>query len=546
MTPWKTSEIARRLAERDDVEPPQGLLEKIKGEIPPGLPVQLPALYTVPVAARRPPRRRVWLMAASVAAALAGGVLALRVMHTMPPSEAALRKAAQEQVPPRQVPAARPEPPPPSVLVPPAPLQASPATPAGAAAGAPAPPMEVDAAREKKAPAPGFGLKAVGSLSDGREQPVQVPQAPPAPVKPSVAPEPKEQITAVAESPMGGVAAGAPGGAAAAGDTRDEALQRADKEKIASAGENKTGKQEGSAPAPSRRLSKDKPSGDAVSQPTGVKPLGDTERDHLSTFGLDVDTGSYNVVRRYLKDGRLPPPEAVRVEEIVNYFSYGDAPPARGDFAVRAEGAPTPFAPDPGARLLRFNVRGREVRAENRETLRTIAQDAKFQVDFDPAVVSQWRLLGYENRAIAHEQFRDDTVAAGQIGAGQSVTALYEVTLKPGAAGRQRIATLHLRFRAAGTREIREIREIRETTRELRVADLAPSWEKASPGLRLASLVAELAEVLRGSPGAKSVDLDDLARRARQVSAQLAESPQAADILEFVRLVEETARLKHQ
>lgn len=62
-------------------------------------------------------------------------------------------------------------------------------------------------------------------------------------------------------------------------------------------------------------------------------------------------------------------------------------------------------------------------------TLEVIAKDVKVQVTFDPSVVSSYRLLGYENRAIADEDFKNDRVDAGEMGAGHAVTALYEVTL---------------------------------------------------------------------------------------------------------------------
>ena len=63
-------------------------------------------------------------------------------------------------------------------------------------------------------------------------------------------------------------------------------------------------------------------------------------------------------------------------------------------------------------------------------TLLTICKDVKLQVEFNPAVVSEYRLIGYENRALNKEDFDDDTKDAGEIGAGHSVTALYEVILK--------------------------------------------------------------------------------------------------------------------
>ena len=63
-------------------------------------------------------------------------------------------------------------------------------------------------------------------------------------------------------------------------------------------------------------------------------------------------------------------------------------------------------------------------------TLLTICKDVKFQVEFNPSVVSSYRLIGYENRALNKEDFNDDTKDAGEIGAGHSVTVLYEVVLK--------------------------------------------------------------------------------------------------------------------
>src|SRR5512139_3553815 len=64
-------------------------------------------------------------------------------------------------------------------------------------------------------------------------------------------------------------------------------------------------------------------------------------------------------------------------------------------------------------------------------TLQVIAMDAKVQVDFNPEVVMRYRLVGFENRAIADDDFRNNRVNAGEIGAGHSVTALYDVKLYP-------------------------------------------------------------------------------------------------------------------
>ena len=76
----------------------------------------------------------------------------------------------------------------------------------------------------------------------------------------------------------------------------------------------------------------------------GVNPSIDTEDDNLSTFALDVDTGSYTVMRNYLNDGNLPPADSVRVEEYVNYFEQGyPIPPAHQAFGISMDAAPSPF-----------------------------------------------------------------------------------------------------------------------------------------------------------------------------------------------------------
>ncbi|MDH3745554.1 MAG: von Willebrand factor type A domain-containing protein, partial [Acidobacteriota bacterium] len=86
----------------------------------------------------------------------------------------------------------------------------------------------------------------------------------------------------------------------------------------------------------------DQPYGDMFFRAYGTNPFVDAEVDSLSTFGLDVDTGSYTLARSYIERGDLPPASAVRVEEFVNYFDYGDRPPRHGDFSIAAEGAPSP------------------------------------------------------------------------------------------------------------------------------------------------------------------------------------------------------------
>jgi len=168
-------------------------------------------------------------------------------------------------------------------------------------------------------------------------------------------------------------------------------------------------------------------------------------------------------------------------------------------------------------------------------TLQTIAADAKIQVEFDPSVVARWRLIGYENRDIADERFRDDSVDAGEIGAGHSVTALYEIKLKEDASRRGTAATVRLRYRSKETGKVVELEH------DLRLSDVASSWESAPRGLKLATLVAEFAEVLKGNYWAKDGHLAEVLRRARRLSPELASDERSA---EMVTLVERAERLK--
>lgn len=447
-------------------------------------------------------------------------------------------------------------------------------------------------------------------------------------------------------------------------------------------------------------------------QDYGVNPAVDAQRDHLSTFALDVDTASYAVARRYIQDGQLPPYDSVRVEEFVNAFDPGYEAPYDAAFTLYADGAPGPLEYENNIVYLRLGVQGYEVpdwerkpaslvfvidvsgsmSMENRlelvkdslrllvkglderdtvgivvygtdarlvmepvpasrkneilraidslqpegstnaeaglrlgyrvamqhfkpdginrvvlcsdgvanvgntdagtildevggyveegitltsigvgmgnyndvlleqladrgdgfyayvdtleearkvfvedltSTLQVIAKDAKVQVDFNPDVVASYRLLGYENRAVADQDFRNDQVDAGELGAGHSAVALYEVRLAPGVEGR--IATMQLRWQDPDSGEVREMNGNTNTW------DLAGRFEDADPHFQLAVLVGQFAEVLRLSPYTAEVSLNDLARRAAGVARQLPENEQAA---EFASLVRQAAAIR--
>ena len=440
----------------------------------------------------------------------------------------------------------------------------------------------------------------------------------------------------------------------------------------------------------------------------GVNPLIDTREDHLSTFALDVDTGSYTIMRNYLREGNLPPQESVRVEEYVNYFDQGyENPPAHQAFGIYVDGGPSPFTQTERYQMLRVGIQGYQVPEEERKdaaltfvidvsgsmamdnrlelvkrslellveqlhsrdtvsivvygtdardvldptpgsdkgtileaiyslqpegvtnaeagirlgykmamrafnseginrvilcsdgvanfgetepevilseirgyvdegvtlttvgfgmdnyndvlmeqladngdgfyayvddmsearrlfidqitgTLQTIAMDAKVQVDFNPEVVKRYRLVGFENRAVADNDFRNNHVDAGEIGAGHSVTALYEVKLYPEAYGN--IATVFMRWQDPDTRQVVEI------SRDLYAGDLANEFEDANPYFQRAVIVAEYAEILKGSEWAEGSSLAHVYHEAVRIQELL---PRDETMNEFMDLIKE-------
>ncbi len=444
----------------------------------------------------------------------------------------------------------------------------------------------------------------------------------------------------------------------------------------------------------------------------------------VSTFSLDVDTGSYANVRRFLNQGRLPPEGAVRLEEMVNYFPYDYALPTDGSpFGVTTEVAATPW--NPHTQLLRIGIRasdrgvaalapanlvflvdvsgsmdrreglplvkstlkllvdqlrdqdrvslvvyagesrvvlkptsGREkttirnaidqltaggstagasgiqlayqmaregfidnginrillatdgdfnvgisdfdslkhMAVEQRKsgvslttlgfgvdnynehlmeqladagdgnyayidnlrearkvlvdqlssTLAVLARDVKLQVEFNPAQVSEYRLLGYENRALKREDFNNDNVDAGEIGAGHTVTALYEIvpkgqkgwleplryTATPAAENTSsELAMLRVRYKPAAGGDSRLIER-----------PVGASSTQASADLRFSAAVAAFAQQLKGN-GRYTGNM------SLQDTAALARSARGDDPFglrnEFVQLVELAQSLKH-
>jgi Ca-activated chloride channel family protein len=143
----------------------------------------------------------------------------------------------------------------------------------------------------------------------------------------------------------------------------------------------------------------------------------------LSTFSIDVDTASYSNVRRFLTHGQLPPPGAVRIEELVNYFSY-DYPCPEGDipFAVNAEIASCPWAPE--HRLIRFGLKGRLIEQDSRPVSNLV-----FLIDVSGSMADQNKLpLVKDALRLLLEQLGENDRVAIVVYAGSSGLVLPSTT----------------------------------------------------------------------------------------------------------------------
>jgi Ca-activated chloride channel family protein len=186
-------------------------------------------------------------------------------------------------------------------------------------------------------------------------------------------------------------------------------------------------------------------------------------------------------------------------------------------------------------------------------TLVTIAKDVKLQIEFNPTEVSSYRLIGYENRILAKEDFNDDKKDAGEIGAGHAVTALYEIVpvgveadaigpkvddlkyqqpAKPTeAADSEELMTLKLRYKQPDGDT--------STLVEFPVVDDGLDFAEAEDDVRFAAAVASFGMQLRRSPYAGSWTLSDAMNTANRAKGEDRSGLRA----EFVTLVQKASQL---
>jgi Ca-activated chloride channel family protein len=158
-------------------------------------------------------------------------------------------------------------------------------------------------------------------------------------------------------------------------------------------------------------------------------------------------------------------------------------------------------------------------------TLLTVAKDVKLQIEFNPAKVKQYRLIGYENRILRPEEFNDDKKDAGDIGAGHQVTVLYELirgqmpelapdlryqvtSTKPVARGSSEIAYVKIRYKDPDASTSKLL--------EQPIRDSVTDFSLASTNIRFASAVAQFGMLLRSSPYKGSASYEGVIRSAQQ------------------------------
>lgn len=192
------------------------------------------------------------------------------------------------------------------------------------------------------------------------------------------------------------------------------------------------------------------------------------------------------------------------------------------------------------------------LRDEMAGTVLTVAKDVKIQVEFNPVQVAEYRLVGYENRQLQREDFANDAVDAGEIGAGHDVTALYEIALA-GSGGEWNaplkyandtpmrasgitgeIATVRLRYKAA------EGGASRLLERPVARTDIA---SVPSPALQWAAAVTAYGERLRGGEALGGADWRDVARWIDGAYAATRSARDAGSRRELVALVRQAAQL---
>jgi len=266
-------------------------------------------------------------------------------------------------------------------------------------------------------------------------------------------------------------------------------------------------------------------------------PFVSAARNPLSPFPIDVDTASYSIVRSYLFRDQAPPRNAVRIEEMVNYFTYDYPPPGNDQvISVSIESASAPW--NPQHRLVRIGIKTRDADPAERPSI--LGRGVGAEVEFDPSAVESYRRIADESSSSHAENLNADLKDPGTIAAGQTVTLQYEVILRrrEAAPSTRDVAnrTLTVRFRYS------DVDGAQNRSLVFPFTDRGQTFDGASADFRFAAAVASFAMILSESPYKGSATLD----RALDIAQNSLGSDRDGYRHEFLQLIERARRIRSQ
>lgn len=250
-----------------------------------------------------------------------------------------------------------------------------------------------------------------------------------------------------------------------------------------------------------------------VTPPAAAAKDETTARDVVS-MSDKPDTASYANIRRYLNENRLPPLDAVRIEDMVNYFTY-DYPQPSGKNAIGAtlEAAAAPW--NPQHRLVRIGIKAKDT-----------VTNVNVQVEFNPAAVESYQRFGSED---ASTFLRDSSAMV----AGQTITYLYEVVPKvPPAKASNEMLNLKISYMARNTSGGKSL--------SFGLVDREQTFARASADFRFAAAVASFGMILRDAPYKGTATFDSTLAIARNSVG----SDRNGSRREFIQLVQRARQLR--
>ncbi|MEM7019826.1 MAG: von Willebrand factor type A domain-containing protein, partial [Pseudomonadota bacterium] len=157
-------------------------------------------------------------------------------------------------------------------------------------------------------------------------------------------------------------------------------------------------------------------------------------------------------------------------------------------------------------------------------TLEVVAKDTKVQVEFDPVVIQRYRQLGYENRAMSDAAFLDGRRDAGEMGAGHSVTALYEVKFREPVAASQNFGMFRVSYKLPNGQQVRVLEH--PLPRQI----IRHSYAEAASPTQLSLVAAAFAEKLRGAYWSRYYSYNDLLNLSWQLRSAFAANPEVQEL----------------